>query len=324
MILVTGATGTVGGEVLHSLPPGTPVRLLTRYPDRLAALPPGAEAVAADYADPASLARALRGVTRAFLVTTRVGGAEDAAFLAAAREAGVGHVVKLSAAAVADPAADDLVTRWQRRTEALLTGSGLRWTLLRPRAFMSNCLSWAPSVRAERVVRALYGTSRNACVDPRDVAGVAVRALTEDGHHGAAHTLTGPEAVSATEQTARLADVLGVPLRFEELTPAQTRVALTRRHGPRLADALLAAAVRQRDGAKVAVTQTVREVTGAPARSFATWAADHASAFTAPAEGGGAGGRAAEGVAAAGGAAGAGAPGARGATGTAGPGGTAR
>ncbi|MFF8716844.1 NAD(P)H-binding protein [Streptomyces sp. NPDC015184] len=279
MILVTGATGTVGGEVVRSFPAGTPLRLMTRKPAQVTGVRPGVEVVAGDYADPGSLVRVLRGVRGAFLVTNRVGGDDDAVFLRAARTAGVRHVVKLSAAAVADERADDLITRWQRTNEDLLRGSGMDWTLLRPRSFMSNCLSWAGSIRSERVVRALYGTSANACVDPRDIAEVAVRALTDEGHRGTVHTLTGPEAISAVEQTDRLARALGVPLRFEELEPEQARAALLRRYPEELADALLGSARRQRDGAKAAVGGGVSEVTGRSARSFDEWAGDHVTAF---------------------------------------------
>jgi uncharacterized protein YbjT (DUF2867 family) len=120
-----------------------------------------------------------------------VDGGDDERFVAA-RSAGIRHVVKLSAAMVEDPGADDAITRWQRSCEEVLRGSGLRWTFLRPRSFMSNTLSWAASVRAQRVVRALYATSRNACVDPRDVAEVASPALTGDGHEDRSHVLTGP------------------------------------------------------------------------------------------------------------------------------------
>ncbi|MER6120346.1 NAD(P)H-binding protein [Streptomyces sp. NPDC001743] len=279
MILVTGATGTVGREVVRCFPPGVALRLMTRNPAGVTVVRPGAEVVAGDYASPQSLARALRGVRKAFLVTSRVGGDEGAVFLGAARAAGVRHVVMLSAASVTDARADDLITRWQRANEDILRQSGMAWTLLRPRSFMSNCLSWAEPIRSQRAVRALYGTSVNACVDPRDIAEVAVRALTGDGHEGAAHTLTGPEAISAAEQTRLLAQVLGVSLRFEELGPRQARAALLRRYPPELAEALLSSARRQREGAKAAVGSGVREVTGRCARSFAQWAGDHAGAF---------------------------------------------
>ncbi|WP_406131681.1 NAD(P)H-binding protein [Streptomyces sp. NBC_00989] len=284
MVLVTGATGTVGREVVRGLPAGLRVRVMTRDPARAAGVFAGAgvEAVAGDYTDPPSLARALRGVDTAFLVTTGVDGEDDAAFVPAARAAGVRRVVKLSAAAVLDPGAQDLVTRRQRANEDLLRGCGLQWTLLRPRAFMSNCLSWAGPVRRERTVRALYGTSPNACVDPRDIAEAAVRALTEEGHAGRAYTLTGPQALTAADQTRELGRLLGVPLRFEELTPDQARAALGRRYPPPVVEALLASAERQRAGAKAHVEDTVRTLTGHPARSFRHWAQDHLEAFTPP------------------------------------------
>ncbi len=138
-----------------------------------------------------------------------------------------------------------------------MRGCGLEWTLLRPRAFMSNSLSWAASVRRERTVRALYGSAPNACVDPRDIAEAAARALTEEGHAGRAYTLTGPQALTAVEQTRRLGRLLGIPLRFEELTLAQARTALAGRFPPPLVEALLASAERQRAGAKAHVDNTV-------------------------------------------------------------------
>ena len=280
MILVTGATGTVGREVVRALPADLRVRVMTRDPDKGVGVFPGAELVVGDYTDPPSLARALQGVRTAFLVTTRVDGDDDARFVAAARAAGVRRVVKLSAAAVLDPGADDLITRQQRANEELLRGCGLQWTLLRPRAFMSNSLSWAALVRRERTVRALYGTSPNACVDPRDIAEVAVRALTEDVHAGHAYTLTGPQALTAVDQTRELGRILGIPLRFEELTPDEARAALSKGWPPSIVEALLASAERQKAGAKAQVEDTVRMVTGRPARSFRRWAQDHIEAFT--------------------------------------------
>lgn len=280
MILVTGATGTVGREVMRRLPADAPVRVLARNPSRVAGAGPGAEVVAGDYGDPASLERVMRGVRSAFLVTTRVAGDQDALFVEAARAAGVRHVVKLSAAAVEDPLADDLITRWQRGSEELLRASGMEWTLLRPRSFMSNTLSWAPSLRSEHVVRALYGSSANSCVDPRDIADVAVRALTEPGHRGRAYTLTGPQAVTAAEQTAGLAELLGRPLRFEELEPDQARALWSERHPAPVVEALLHSARRQSEGAKAGVENTVAELTGRPASSFGTWARAHLAEFT--------------------------------------------
>ncbi|UQX05316.1 SDR family oxidoreductase [Streptomyces sp. RerS4] len=278
MILVTGATGTVGGQVLRGLGADHAVRVMARDPRKVGA-PAGVEVVHGDYGDPDSLDRALAGVRGVFLVTARVGGDDDEVFLRAARRAGVRHVVKLSAAAVEDDRANDLITRWQRENERLLRDSGMEWTLLRPRSFMSNTLSWAGSIRSEGVVRTLYGASSNACVDPRDIAEVAVRALTEAGHAGRAYTLTGPRAVTAIEQTAQLSELLGRPLRYEEVEPDQARARWGERYPAAVVDALSRSAERQRDGAKVRVEPTVREVTGRPAGSFEDWARDHLAAF---------------------------------------------
>ncbi|QNS09378.1 SDR family oxidoreductase [Streptomyces xanthii] len=280
MILVTGATGTVGRELVGRLPRDRPVRILARDPLRVTGAHAGAEVVSGDYGDTASLARALAGVETAFLVTSRMDG-DDERFVDAARGAGVRRVVKLSAAAVSDPGADDVITRWQRDSERLLRDSGMEWTLLRPRAFMSNTLSWAPTVRTDRVVRALYGTSPNSCVDPRDIADVAVRVLTEEGHAGRAYTLTGPEAMTAARQTAELGRQLGVELRFEELALEEARALMSGSRPAPLVEALLDSAARQLRGAKAGVDDAIREVTGRPARSYADWVRDHLSAFAA-------------------------------------------
>ncbi|MFC8831340.1 NAD(P)H-binding protein [Streptomyces sp. NPDC057137] len=279
MFLVTGATGTVGREVVRHFPAYLPVRVMARDPAGVTDPGRTVETVTGDHRDPRSLARALTGVRAAFLVTNRVAGDDDAQFLKAARAAGIRRVVKLSAAAVLDPRAEDLITRWQRANEELLRASGMEWTLLRPRAFMSNTLSWAGSIRSEGVVRALHGTAANACVDPRDIARIAVRAMTEDAHAGRAYTLTGPAAISAVEQTEQLSRLLGVPLRFAELSPHEARALLARRHPEPVVEALLESALRLRKGAKTRTEDTIRAVTGHPAGTFEAWAERHVSAF---------------------------------------------
>ncbi|RII06894.1 NAD(P)H azoreductase [Streptomyces sp. YIM 130001] len=280
MILVTGATGTIGREVARLLLAGPePVRLVSRRAAEVTAAAPGADAVRADYGEASSLRPALKGVRAVFLVTNRPTEQDDDRFLDAARAGGVRHIVKLSAAGVTDARATDVITRWQRDTERLLRNSGMEWTLLRPRSFMSNALSWAATVRAHGTVRAVAGSGPNATIDPRDVAAVAARVLTEEGHEDRIYTLTGPQAITPAEQTHQLSQVLGTPLRFEEQAPRRARAQLLRRYPSDVADALLAMAQRQRDGAKATVESTVHDVTGQRPRSFLTWAADHAQHF---------------------------------------------
>ncbi|WP_405474967.1 NAD(P)H-binding protein [Streptomyces sp. NBC_00009] len=280
MILITGATGTIGSEVVKRMSPAWPLRLMTRSPERVQAIGLSSEVIRGDYHDRSSLDVAVKGVDAALLITNNPLRDDDSAFLRACRNGGIRHVVKMSAAAVEDEQAHDLIRRWQRRNESLLRDSGLSWTLLRPRAFMSNTLSWSHSVRSEGVVRALFGTAPNACIDPGDVAAVAMHALTEPGHNGATYTLTGPQALSAQRQTEELSRVLARPVTFEELTVAQARSQWSSRYPEPVVDALLDSALRQQDGAKTQVTSTVRDVTGRAANTFAAWCGEHRHTFS--------------------------------------------
>ncbi|MET8940223.1 NAD(P)H-binding protein [Streptomyces rubiginosohelvolus] len=281
MILVTGATGAVGREVAGLLAAAGPVRILARRPERLTVRGDGVEVVEGAYGDRPALDRALEGVSSLFLVTNSPTDPDDERVAGAAAAAGVRHLVKLSMMAVEEPGADDFITRWQRRNEETIRASGVPWTFVRPRTFMSNTLSWAPGIRSAGVVRALYGDAPVACVDPRDVAAVAVAALTGAGHEGRTYAVSGPEAITAREQTAQLSRVLGRPLRFEELGLDAARKALLAKYPRPAAEAFLESAERQRAGAKAAVVPTVEELTGCQARPYRTWAADHADAFAA-------------------------------------------
>lgn len=282
-IALTGATGTVGGQVARILAPRYDLRCLTRSPERAAArLPVPGLAVEADLDDTSSLTRALAGVEALLAVTfDPLRNAHDEHLLAAARRAGVRHIVKVSALAVTDPRAQDAITRWQRACEERVRASGLSWTLLRPRAFMSNCLDWTRSVREEGVVRTLHGSSANSCVDPRDVAGAAARALTSRECAGRAYALTGPAPLSARQQAAQLGEVLSRPVRHEELTEGEAMAAWRARYPEALAAALLESADRQAQGAKGVVDHGVREATGREPGTFRAWARRHGAAFRA-------------------------------------------
>ncbi|MGW4627188.1 NmrA family NAD(P)-binding protein [Streptomyces rubiginosohelvolus] len=281
MILVTGATGAVGREVAGLLAAAGPLRILARRPERLTVRGDGIEVVEGAYGDRPALDRALRGVDSVFLVTNSPTEPDDERVAGAAAAAGVRHLVKLSMMAVEEPGADDFITRRQRQNEDAIRESGVPWTFVRPRTFMSNTLSWAPGIRSAGVVRALYGDAPVACVDPRDVAAVAVAVLTGAGHEGRAYAVSGPEAITAREQTAQLSRALGRPLRFEELGPDAALTALLAKYPRPVAEAFLESAERQRAGAKAAVVPTVQELTGLQARPYRTWAADHADAFAA-------------------------------------------
>ncbi|WP_410670871.1 NAD(P)H-binding protein [Amycolatopsis sp. cmx-4-68] len=273
MFLVTGATGTVGAEVAAALTgAGEPVRALVRRPD--AVLPAGAEAVTGDLNDPGSFEAALEGVDGIFLLS----GYDDLpGLLARARDAGVRRIVLLSGGSAALADLGNAVSRYMTLSERAVRASGLDWTFLRPRAFMSNALRWLPQLREGDTVRAQFPDVPAACVDPADIAAVAVRALA-GGHEGQVLDLTGPVALRPADQVAVLAEVLGRDLRFVGLSNDETRAELEASLPREYVDAFWQFYA---EGTldEATVHPAVPEVTGRPARTFAEWARAHADAF---------------------------------------------
>ncbi len=282
MILVTGATGNIGGEVVKQLlEAGAPVRVLARDPAKAAAKLGAAVAVVrGDLDAPETLAAAFAGVTKAFVLSTGPDLARlDGNAFDAAKAAGVAHVVSLSVlAAEIDP--NLLLGRWHGESEKKLEASGLAWTILRPGAFASNVLAWIPSIKAQGVVYSPTGEGKNAPIDPRDIAAVAVKALTSPGHEGKAYTLTGPELLSAGEQVAKIGAAIGRPLRFVDAPPEAARAGMLKSGmPPLLVDALLELMAQVRAGQTALISPAVAEVLGRPARTFDAWLHDHAAAF---------------------------------------------
>jgi uncharacterized protein YbjT (DUF2867 family) len=280
VILITGATGTVGRQVVTQLSErGVPVRAVTRAPAS-AGLPAGVEVVRGDLTDPASLEPHLAGVDSAFLVWPFTS-PEQAVGLGArvvevlARH--VSRVVYLSAQA----AAGRPDSFWGT-VERLIEESGVQWTFLRPTGFATNTLMWADQIRDQGVVRWPYGAAARSLIHERDIAAVAVRALTEGGHVGQRYLLTGPEALTQAEQVRLIGEAAGRPVRWQELAPGEARAQLLAAWGdPGFVDSALttwADLVTQPEP----VTRTVAEITGAPARTFREWAGDHASEFRPP------------------------------------------
>jgi uncharacterized protein YbjT (DUF2867 family) len=277
-ILVTGATGTIGRQVVSQLlPTDAQVRAMTRNPDA-AGLPSGVEVVRGDLTDPASLDACLEGVEAVLLVWIAPAGAFPAALERIAKRAR--RVVLLTSPhktphplfQQTNPMAA-MFAEIERRIEA----SGLQWTFLRPGMFAANALSWwGPQIRKGDVVRWPYGEAPTAPIHERDVAAVAVRALVEERHEGAEYVLTGPESLSQREQVAVIGEGIGRPLRFEELSPEEARREIP---FPAAALDMLLKAWAATIGHPALVTSTVEEITGRPARRFREWVADHAGEF---------------------------------------------
>ncbi|MEU1127658.1 NAD(P)H-binding protein [Streptomyces sp. NPDC005899] len=278
-VVLTGATGQIAPLMVRHLTDHHRVTLTSRTSAPVARHP-GVRHVTCDYDAYESLVGALRGADAVFVVTNDPTRPEhDRNMVRAAVEARVGHIVKLSAAAVLDNAAHDLVTEWQRSNEERIKASGIPWTMVQPRSFMSHALGWAPGIRGHDSTYALYPHSRNACVAPEDVAEVSALLLGDSGHHFRSYELTGPQSLSAHEQSEALGELLGRPLVCRALSPEEAHLRYSRRYSASMADALLASAVRQLAGAKARTTDTVERLTGRPATGFAQWAACHRDRF---------------------------------------------
>jgi uncharacterized protein YbjT (DUF2867 family) len=281
-ILVVGATGNVGGQVVAQLlNTGASVRALCRNP-QVAGLPPQVEVMTGDLTQPATLDACLDGVDSVFLVWTAMPDAVPAAIERIAKHSR--HIVFLSsphrtAHPLFQAAQPNPISALHDRIERLIQESGMTWTFLRPGMFAANAEPWwGGQIRAGDVVRWPYGEAPTAPIHERDIAAVAVRALCGNTCDGAEYVLTGPESLTQREQVIAIGEALGRLLRFEEITPDEWLDELPTFIPPRFANMLLApwkAAV----GQPALITSTVAEITGTPARTFREWVTDHEAEF---------------------------------------------
>jgi uncharacterized protein YbjT (DUF2867 family) len=283
MILVTGATGNVGREVVNLLlDDGQEVAAVTRNP-AAAALPDGTHVVGGDPSHPHTLTSALYGVEAVLISPRALGdataGAATAELLVLATEQGVERVVALSAVTVQYPAGYRRFAAAFKAVEDAVRASGLQWTFLRSADYAANALAWAPQIRSAGVVRGAYGDAATSTIHERDVAAVAARALVNPAHSGHSYVLTGPQSLTQRDKVRLIGEAIGKMLSFEELPPEQLRQAMLAQGLPEdVPDRLLGSLA---DYAKEPgpSSDTVEQVLGRPALTFAEWAAEHAAAF---------------------------------------------
>ena len=282
MILVTGATGTNGSEVVKALAArGVAARAMVRSLEDGGDLPTGITAVMGDFDADASLDRALAGVERAFLLTpsTEHAEAQQLRFMAAAARAGVRHIVKLSQFA-ASPNSPVRFLRYHAVVEQAIRNSGMDWTFLRPNLFMQGMLQFAGMVRDKGMIAAPIGDARVSVVDVRDNAAVAAAALTEDGHAGKTYTLTGPEALTHAEMAAKLSAATGRAIAFVDASEDDMRHAMAGVKMPEWQiEGLIEDYAHYRRGEAAVIATGVRDATGQESRAFDGFAHDYADAF---------------------------------------------
>jgi len=226
MILVTGASGNVGKEVLKQISQtGIRVRATFQSPSSGASAPSGVEIAIMDYNKPETIRAALKGVERVFLVgppTQKLPALERQA-MDQIRQSDVQQVVKLSAMG----GREATYPRQHADSEDYIKTTGVAYTFLRPNGFMQNIVNYnATTINAQNAFYGCQGESKISHIDIRDVAAVATKALTENGHEGKVYTLTGPVALSNAQITRILSDDLGREIRYVDLPSQEFKQAL--------------------------------------------------------------------------------------------------
>jgi uncharacterized protein YbjT (DUF2867 family) len=219
LILVTGATGNIGSEVTKQLlAADQPVRILVRDRSKAAQFS-AAQVMVGDLSNPETLVEAFNGVDKAF-VLSRMNVQHEVNAFEAAKRAGVAHVVKLSARGVDSYTKGTFIAEVHLETERRLRESGIPWTIIRPGFYASNFLT-ALRVLQLGEIRVPAGNGKDCPIDPRDVAAVAVKALTTSGHDGKIYEITGPDLLSYPEMAQIMAAVSGKELKYIDI-PAST------------------------------------------------------------------------------------------------------
>jgi len=279
-VLVTGATGKVGREVVAALAAAdVAVRAGTRHPESAAALGQerGVEVVYVNVDDPAAIADAFAGVDRLFLVTPEDDEvARGRRIVDAARRAGVARIVKLSAIGVERDESSG-----HRIVERYIEESDIPYTHLRPNWFMQNFSTFmAADIQARGAIFVPAGRGKTSFVDTRDIAAVALRALTADGHAGKAYTLTGGVALDHAAVAAILARAAGRAIAYPDPSPDEWRAAMAGAGmSPAAVDGMVDLYGMIRAGMTASVSPDVETVLGRAPIAFERFADDYADAW---------------------------------------------
>jgi len=279
--LITGATGNVGSLVVNNLVRrDIRPRILVR--DRQKATDRFGESVdifVGDLADAATLSDALQGTDVFLLITSGPDLArQDKALAEAAKAANVGHLVKLSSF---DAREQNIGTGvWHAQGQRAIQAVGIDHTFVQPSGFMSNALYWANSIKSAGVVRTATGDGKIPFIHPQDIADVTTEVLISQKHRGASLPITGPESLSYAEMAAKVAAVIGKPIRFEAISEAEAR-SQQQAWGaaPELLEARLSIFRAIREGRLDSITTVVEQVLGRKATTFDQWASENVEAF---------------------------------------------
>jgi uncharacterized protein YbjT (DUF2867 family) len=280
-ILVTGATGNTGRALVDALTSrGAQVRAMVRADADRGKLPAGVAVAVADFDDPTSLAAALDGAGRAYLVTpsSERAEAQQRSFADLAAKAGIDQLVVLSQLA-ADQHSPVRFLRYHGAVEQHVRDLGIAYTFLRPNLYFQGLLAFARSIAADGRFYAPIGDATVSAVDVRDIAAVAAVALTESGHEGATYTLTGPASITHTQIAEALSAALGRDIAFIDVPPEAFAGSLQGILPPWQVQGLLEDYAHYRRGEAAAVSPAIAEIIGRPPTDIEQFARDYAPAF---------------------------------------------
>jgi uncharacterized protein YbjT (DUF2867 family) len=282
MILITGSTGNVGTEVVKQLAAaGHKVRALVRDTKEASGMfPTTVDIVVGDLDNIDSLVSAMKGVDKVYLLAPLTPSLvkHEANVIDAAKRSNVRHVVKHSLIGAQYEAIT--LSKWHRTGEKTLEASGMAWTHLRPSAFFTNTLGWADMIKNGGTVYYPTGDGKLGMVDPRDIAAVALRALTENGHEAKSYEVTGPKALSTQDQVDIIGRTIGRPVRYVNVPEAAARDSmLGEGMAEPIVEAMLEFCAITRANQATLVTDTVWKVAGRQPWTFESWVQENVARF---------------------------------------------
>jgi len=281
-VLVTGVTGTIGRDIAKRLSEGgVSVRAGVRDQAKAKKELPDIALVPFDFENEKMFSAALEGVEKVFLLPPLLPNQLELMnrFVDAAKRAGVGHIVKLSAIGIDDETQPTAI-KWHGASERHIRESGVAFTFLRPNSFMQNFITYFPPRNG--AIYLPWGNGTASFVDTRDIANVAAKALTSDGHGGRIYTLTGPATLGIAEVALILSEVAGREFKYVDVPEAAARDGMLQAGVPPWqVELVLELHAINKQNRWSAVTSDVEKVTGTPPTDFAQFARDHADKFRA-------------------------------------------
>jgi uncharacterized protein YbjT (DUF2867 family) len=283
MILLTGATGNIGTElVILLVANGVSLRVVSRDEKKVAQLDSRIERIIGDLHEAPVVQRALQGIDKLFMIPVLFDPDHEAdrLLINQARRAGVGHIVLVSSGAVR-LGAKNPIGALHREKEGFIEETGIPWTFLRPGGFMSNAVRfWADTIKSQAKVFNPTGDGKTAPISPYDIAAVAAVALTNTGHEGKMYDLTGPELLSTPDQVRILSKLVGKPIQCIDIPVEVAAEGMSSNGVPEaLIEGMSHLWMLVRKNEYAFQTNEVERLVGKPAQTFETWCHEHRSAF---------------------------------------------